>query len=131
MIEIVKSLLDDCLISQQGLCVREYVELKTFEYGINNLPITNEWRFFFYGENLLSYGYYWSFASNKPKEIDPRAISLAKEIASIVKNKINFFVIDVAETKDGDWILIELNDGQMSGLSDNDPHVLYSSIGRI
>jgi hypothetical protein len=39
-----------------------------------------------------------------------------------------YYVIDVAKTAAGKWILIELNDGQMSGLSDNDPDVLYSNL---
>ncbi len=128
MIKIVSSLLDDALISDQGLCVRKYVPLKTYDYGINDLPITNEWRFFFYGNQLLSYGYYWSWYENKPSEISEEGIKLAKEAAKRASKNINFFVVDVAQTAEGDWIVIELNDGQMSGLSCNNPEILYSAI---
>jgi hypothetical protein len=34
----------------------------------------------------------------------------------------------VAKTQSGEWIVIELNDGQMAGLSDNDPSVLYHNL---
>lgn len=129
MISIVKSLLDDSLISEQGLCIRKYIPLKTYDYGINDLPITNEWRFFFYGETILSYGYYWSsFYDKAPSEIEEQGIKVAMEAAKIASNYINFFVVDVAQTETGEWIVIELNDGQMSGLSCNKPDELYKNI---
>jgi len=34
---------------------------------------------------------------------------------------------DLQKTK-GDWKLIEINDGQMSGLSENNPDALYSNL---
>ena len=36
--------------------------------------------------------------------------------------------IDVAQTESGEWIVVELNDGQMSGLSENNPEVLYKNL---
>jgi hypothetical protein len=36
--------------------------------------------------------------------------------------------MDIAKTQSGEWIVIELNDGQMSGLSENDPNVLYKNL---
>lgn len=129
MISIIGSLLDDSMISEQGLCVRKYIPLKTYDYGINDLPITNEWRFFFYGEKILSYGYYWSsFYEKGPSEIEEEGIRVAKEAAKIASKNINFFVVDVAQTEEGNWIVIELNDAQMSGLSCNDPKTLYENI---
>ena len=40
----------------------------------------------------------------------------------------NFFVLDLAEKKSGGWVLVEINDGEMSGLSENDPDMLYSNL---
>lgn len=128
LIKVVGSLLDDCLISEQGLCVREYIPLKTFDIGINEMPITNEWRFFFYKDKILSYGYYWSFYEDPPEDIPSEGLKLAKKAAEIARKNIDFFVVDVAETKEGDWIVIELNDAQMSGLSCNNPDILYGRI---
>jgi len=45
-----------------------------------------------------------------------------------VGNKSNFYVIDVAKTQSGEWIVIELNDGQFSGLSAIDPNDLYMNL---
>jgi hypothetical protein len=39
-------------------------------------------------------------------------------------------VLDIAETEKGDWILIEMNDAQMSGLSMNDPQMLYKRLAQ-
>jgi len=40
----------------------------------------------------------------------------------------NFFVLDMAETADGRWIVVEVNDGQMSGLSMCNPEELYANM---
>jgi hypothetical protein len=108
-------LLNDTFISQQGIVVREYVPLKKFDIGINGIPISNEWRFFCLGEKIIDYGYYW-YEDYAPKNIEEGAITLVEKIMPIISKNTNFYVIDVAETEKGDWIVIELNDGQMSGL---------------
>lgn len=127
--EIVHRLYDDPLISDQGLAIREYVPLRTFEVGINGMPVTNEWRCFFYHGELLSAGYYWSQAEDAEKhtEIPAEAKALACKAAAEIQG-IPFFVIDVAETEEGPWTVIEVNDGQMSGLSMNDPKTLYQKL---
>jgi hypothetical protein len=51
-----------------------------------------------------------------------------QKVIDRVKDKVNFFVMDIAKTQSGDWIVVELNDGQMSGLSENDPNVLYKNL---
>lgn len=126
--QVAADLMGDDLIGPQGVIYREYVPLKTFETGLNGLPFANEWRFFFYKYNLISYGYYWSIAENTDYVIDPECIRFAMKIADIVSKKVNFFVLDIAEKVNGDWVLIEINDGSMSGLSENDPDILYSRL---
>lgn len=126
---IAKQLRNDLYLSQQGVVYREYVPLKTFEVGLNGLRFTNEWRFFFYKEMLLTYGYYWSMANDLSKAyLTEDGYRLAMDCARCVSKKCNFFVLDIAEREAGGWILIEINDGQMSGLSECNPDVLYSSL---
>ena len=128
--QIAQTLLLDQLIVPQGLCVRKYIPLRRFDTAINGLPICNEWRVFFFQRNLLSYGFYWSnFEEHKPYEKLPKkAMELLKHVATIVSKHTNFYVVDIAECENGDWIVIELNDGQMSGLSMNDPVTLYINL---
>ena len=127
---IANNLLNDQLISQQGLCVRKYVPLKRFDTSINGLPITDEWRVFFYKNTIISYGYYWSnFADKQPYLTLPGpALRLLRQVGEIASKKTNFFVVDIARTEDNDWIVIELNDGQMSGLSMNEPNQFYERL---
>lgn len=66
----------------------------------------------------------------KKTSLDPQALELASEIAQIASQRTNFFVLDLAKTKAGKWILIEMNDGQMSGLSENNADELYANLAK-
>ena len=126
---IASELSSDSLIGSQGIIFRKYIPLRTFEIGINGLPFTNEWRFFFFRDRLLTYGYYWSSADDLSQgEITEAGIDFAHKCAEKVGKKTDFFVLDIAERAEGGWILIEVNDGQMSGLSECCPDVLYRSL---
>lgn len=48
---VMHRLFDDAMIADQGLAVREYVPLRELETGINGMPVTNEWRCFFWVQN--------------------------------------------------------------------------------
>lgn len=117
----------DPLIQDQGVIVRQWEQFKMLERGVNGQPFLNEWRFFFLGEEILAYGFYWTQCST-PGTMSVDGILFAEKIAKIISKKTNFFVLDIAEKLDGSWRLIEVNDGQMSGLSDVDPDVLYSNL---
>lgn len=133
-LEVEDRLVKDSLIQYQSIYVRQYIPLKKYLTGFQNLPITNEYRFFVYKDTILSSGYYWSSHIEELNEmgIFPNSnqvpLDFIHNIINIVKNKTNFYVIDVAETEDNKCILIELNDGQQSGLSCNDPNELYSNL---
>jgi hypothetical protein len=140
-IETHSKLLQDGLLSTQSIYFREYVPLETFEISFHGLPITREYRFFIYKSTILSGGYYWSshmeYIQESNIKVDPNEVPvefLNKIISKIQNTEISeppvYYVIDVAKTLSGEWIVIELNDGSMSGLSENDPEVLYSSLKR-
>lgn len=132
-IETFCRLSDDCLISTQDIYIREYVPLKTYMIGINDLPITKEFRLFFYKDKLLAADYYWQNyvddLEEKPKlDVDPAFI---KQITDRLEDHINFYVVDIAQKEDGNWIVIELNSGEMSGLSCIDPNILYQNLHKV
>ena len=122
-------LLDDTLILEQGIVVREYVPLKRFDTGVNGMPISNEWRFFCLYDQIVDYGYYW-YEEYAPSKISEGAIELVNKVMPIVSKNANFYVIDVAETENGEWIVIELNDGQMSGLSQINCDSFYLNLSK-
>lgn len=134
-VHIYSELMNDSFIGSQGVIVRAYHPLETFEIGINDIPMTNEWRLFFYKNRLLSFGYYWSmiddlsYIEKAKADFMEKGLPFAQQVANIIKEKVNFFVIDIAKTQEGDWIVIEVNDGQQSGLNEfNDPHSLYGNL---
>jgi hypothetical protein len=128
-LDLAARLKEDTDIREQGVVYRKYVPLKTYEIGHNGLPYTNEWRFFFLKDRLLSKGYYWSMGDCVGRaEFHPRASALAAEIARIASRFTTFFTMDLAETADGDWILIELNDAQTAAPSENNLDELYGNL---
>ncbi len=128
-------LMDDGLICNQHIYVREYIPLIKLIDGLQGMPVTEEYRFFTLGGKILSRGYYWS---NYEDDIpggppDPSNVpeEFMLEVLRRIHNKVNFVVVDVARTQSGRWIVIELNDGQMSGLSMNKPEVLYNELYKL
>lgn len=125
-------LLDDTLISTQEIYIREFVPLKTFFIGLHGLPITEEFRFFVYKGMVLAGGYYWSSHvddfDDGPPDVAKVPDSFLEEVIRRVGDKANFYVIDVAKKEDGEWMVVELNDGQQSGLSEVDPDQMYGNL---
>lgn len=126
------NLQDDSLLSTQDIYVREYVPLETYCIGLHGLPVTKEFRFFVLDGKVIAGGFYWSSYTEELGDRVPKVeevpVSFLNEVISKIGDKAMFYVIDVAKTKSGDWIVIELNDGQMSGLSDVVPDELYSNL---
>lgn len=133
-IQVYLNLSNDSLISEQEVYIREYTPLVQLAEGIAGQPVTMEFRFFVaYGE-VLSGGFYWSTFVDELKNVpNPNMVprGFLQEAIDRVKENVNFFAIDVALTQSGNWIVVELNDGQMSGLSENDPNVLYKNLKTI
>lgn len=139
-IQVQTNLLQDSLLQYQKIYVRKYIKLEELDEGLQGLPITREYRFFIYKKNILSGGFYWSShyddLCEKGMVLNPDEVP--RDFLNTIIDKIqntelcfpppNYYVIDVAKTDRGDWIVIELNDGQMSGLSENTPEVLYMSL---
>lgn len=141
-IEVHGRLTQDSLIGYQHIYIRQYVQLEKLCDGLQGLPITREYRFFIYKDRILSGGFYWSShvedITNRGIIIDPNEVPyefLKKIIDKIQNTELaeppTYYVLDVAKTQSGEWILIELNDGCMSGLSENDPDKLYSNLKRV
>jgi len=131
-VEIGHELLQDGLLCEQGIIYREYVPLNVLEIDqYNSLPYANEWRFFYYKRTRLSYGFYWSSAEAETMNnayMNDEGIEFAETVANAAADMADFFVLDIAEKKDGGWVLIEMNDAQQSGLSENNPDILYYNL---
>ena len=132
LMRVYCNLRDDSLIGQQTICIRQFEPLITYATSITRQPITKEFRVFVYRGKIMGKGYYWV---NHPEVIEefkpnPNDIpeSFLAEVIERVKDHIPFFVVDVAQRIDGEWRVIELNDGCMSGLSGVDADELYRNL---
>lgn len=130
--EIASNLISDSIIGQQKIIYRQYVPLKTFDTGLYDLPFTNEWRFFCLKDKIIDYGYYWENMYDRTLEQrnfdHKKMIDFVSEVMLLVKDYIDFYVIDVAEKENGEWVVVELNDGQMSGLCGVDSESFYKNL---
>lgn len=99
----------------EGLVFRQFEELEFLtEHSKSGMPLTKEFRIFFVNKKIVKVFDYWDegeYGNTKP-ELDD-FIKIAQKIDS------NFFTMDVAKKKNGEWIIMELGDGQVAGLPDN------------
>lgn len=117
--------------TKQDIVIRKFEKLYTYFIGINGMPVTKEFRFFVYQGNIISGGYYWSnYIDDLPEVPSPEEVprDFLQQVIDIVGNKINFWILDVGQKEDGSWMVIELGDAQMGGLSCNDPDELYANL---
>jgi hypothetical protein len=132
-IDIYLKLSDDSLIGQQTIYFREYLPLVRLMTGLNGLPISKEFRFFVYNGVILSGGFYWSShvadLTTVPS-IEEVPLTFLWEAVESVAQHANFFALDIAQKEDGNWVVVEINDGCQSGISENKPETLYSGLMR-
>jgi hypothetical protein len=81
-------------------------------------------RSFIWKQSLCAIFRYWENENYNDDKIDLNIfISIAKNINS------NFFTMDIAKAKNGKWYIIELGDGQVSGLpSQKDSSEFYINL---
>jgi hypothetical protein len=95
-----------------GLVFREFVELEPLgRHPRSGMPLTLEYRLFFLDGRPLLCAAYWE-EGNYRGEGPPagRFAALAARVRS------RFFTMDVAKKKGGDWLVVELGDGQVAGM---------------
>lgn len=129
--EVYWRLTTDGLIGTQQIVIREFVPLNTLMTGLNGLPISEEYRFFVLDNKVIASGFYWSsHVDQLLKHYDPAVVprGFLDEVIARVDGQCRFWVVDVARTASGDWIVVELNDGQQSGLSTVNPVELYTAL---
>lgn len=99
----------------EGLVIREFVELEYLtNHHKSNMPLTKEFRiFFFKGEPIVIMNY-WD--EGVYGDLTPE---LAQFLSAAKNIKSNFFTMDIAKKKNGEWIIVEVGDGQVSGINDN------------
>lgn len=101
---------------QGGLVFRKFLEQNPIGFHPKSkMPLAKEYRVFILNGEPIAVNKYWDGCDYYDNDILPlkKFRTLFKEINS------NFFTVDIAQTKGGDWIIIELGDGQVAEYMDN------------
>ncbi len=103
----------------EGLVFREFVELKPLGgHPKSGMPLTREFRRFFLDGVPLATARYWDEADyGSSAANDEPPINLFGDIAKEVQSR--FFTMDIAQRINGEWLIVELSDAQVSGLPES------------
>lgn len=107
-----------------GIVLRQFINLKQIGFHERSgMPISEEYRVFVYAGKVLIMDNYWT--ENEEVSLSETEIRWIESIAKKVKS--NFVTIDIARKDDGTLIIMELGDGQVSGLQQIDVKEFYRS----
>lgn len=99
----------------EGLVFRRFADLEYLsDHSKSKMPLALEYRLFFRHHEILHICNYWE-EGDYPDELPNTKpfLAIARKINS------NFFTMDIAKKKNGEWIIMELGDGQVAGLPEN------------
>jgi hypothetical protein len=96
----------------EGLVFREFVEFRPVGVHLRSgMPLTEEYRIFWLDAQPMICSPYWE-GGEYCKTYPP--LELFSEIAAAVRSRL--FTMDLARRRDGEWMIVEIGDGQVSGL---------------
>lgn len=131
---VISNLKQHSVVGSQNLVIRPFVHYRQLAVMESQQPIFNEWRVFILNGKVMAKGFYWSkqqhlFAAETIQPLNQAAFDETLQTAiSRVGRAVPFLVLDLAEKPDGSWQVIELNDGNMSGLCGVNPVELWANI---
>lgn len=107
-----------------GIVLRKFEKLKKIGYHERSgMPLSEEYRVFIYAGKILAVDDYW--LENSDVNLSTEEYQWMESIAQRVKS--NFVTVDLARKEDGSLIIMELGDGQVSGLQQIDAEVFYKT----
>lgn len=110
-----------------NLVFREFIEFDPIgEHAISGMPLIKEYRLFILEWQVIHVSPYWEGGEYHDEHIP------IEQFTEVIQNiKSWFFTMDIACTTQGDWMIIELGDGQVSGIPANaDLNHLYREISK-
>jgi len=109
----------------EGLVFREFVELEQLgAHPRSGMPLAREYRTFFLDGAPLYTAEYWEAGDYADEPPPP---GLFAEVARRVASR--FFTMDVARRPGGEWLIVELGDGQVAGQPERaDPATFYRAL---
>ncbi len=110
---------------EEGLVFREFVELaRVGTHPKSGMPLSREFRLFFLDGAPVFSTRYWDEAEYENESALPGWI---EAVGHQVQSR--FFTMDLARTTSGEWLIVELGDGQVSGIPDAaDPSAFFQAV---
>lgn len=117
------------LLRAQALVCRELVPLRLVPAPPSDrIPPAFEFRTFWWRGQCVGAGPYWAALADYSWSAAERRAALAVAAEAARRLAVPFLVVDVAQTQRGEWIVIEVNDGQESGYAGIAPLVLWQAV---
>tara|TARA_Y100001978_G_C23650759_1_gene413264 strand:- start:44 stop:955 length:912 start_codon:yes stop_codon:yes gene_type:complete len=112
----------------EGLVFREFIDLEALaKHSKSGMPLSREYRIFFLKNEAIQSYNYWEEGDYEDRLVN---LDFAQELAQSIES--NFFSMDIAKSQAGQWIIMELGDGQVSELpEDADPAAFYKTLIKI
>lgn len=99
----------------EGLVFREFVRFKPLASHVRSgMPLTKEYRLMYLDGNPVLCTPYWDTGNY---DGDAPSVEKFADVARSIESR--FFSMDVAQRTNGDWLVVELGDGQVAGLPEN------------
>lgn len=108
-----------------GVVLRQFVSLKAIgHHAQSGMPISEEYRVFIYQGRILAMDDYWESHERGTLSLAERAWigTMAQRVQSPL------VTMDLARREDGTLIIMELGDGQVSGLQQLPPMIFYEAL---
>jgi hypothetical protein len=104
--------------SRGRVAVRKLVQLRHSRKSAQGFPFGREYRVFLYRDKVLGYGYYWE-GDDPLKELSKEEERIVLDLSMEAARRIGtpFIAVDIGQTDDDTWIVIETGDAQFSGVS--------------
>jgi len=111
-----------------GLVFREYLTLRKLgTHPQSKMPLPVEFRTFFLNQKPLVTTKYWNNDISYPVDVESPPEAWLQDIGK--KMQSPFVALDIAQSEDGKWWVIEVNDGGSAGYPDNlDPQDFYKAL---
>lgn len=95
-----------------GVVFREFVDFEPLStHAKSGMPLTKEFRIFYLDGEVVAYVQYWE-QGDYQNLVPP--IETFNDVAKNIQSR--FFTMDIAKRRDGEWMIVELGDGQVAGL---------------
>lgn len=109
----------------EGLVFRQFVEFEPLtQHSKSGMPLTMEYRLFWLDGQPIYRTKYWE--EGDYGGLEPPVENFRRHAERV---RSRFFTMDVAKIRNGDWMIVELGDGQVAGLPEHaDVTAFYSTV---